>query len=94
MLLVIFIIFFFSFCIKGYKFYDDAVDLPTIQNMKLTINHDKPITASQIAACFNTFVHDFTFQSSHAAVSIWNHPRRQSTRATNDNIHSIRFMVL
>ena len=65
-----------------------------IRNIKLTNNHDNHITANHNAAFFKIFVHDFTFQSSLPAVSIWNHPRKQSTNATRDNIHSTRFTAV
>jgi hypothetical protein len=62
--------------------------------MKLTSNRDNQITTNHIAACFNTLVQDFTLDSSPAAVSIWNHPHRQSINAINHNIHNTRFIVV
>ena len=65
-----------------------------IRNTKLTTSHDNPITANHIAAFFKIFVHDFTLPSSQAAVSIWNPHHKQSTKATNDSIHSIQCIAL
>jgi hypothetical protein len=61
--------------------------------MKLTNNRDSHIIASQIAACFNTFVQVLTFDSSPAAVSIWNHHHKHSNNAINERIQRTRFTV-
>jgi hypothetical protein len=62
--------------------------------MKLTSIHDNHITASQIAACFKTFVHVFTFASSPAAISIWNPHHKQSINAINHKIPNTRLMAV
>jgi hypothetical protein len=42
--------------------------------MKLTNSQLNPIQRIQIAAFFNAAFHDLNFESSPAAVTIWNHP--------------------
>ncbi|MBO4516299.1 hypothetical protein J5751_02465 [bacterium] len=62
--------------------------------MNVTNNHDNQITANHIAACVSIFFHVLTFQSSQAAVSIWNHPRMHSINAIKESIHSTRFTAV
>ena len=67
------------------------------RNIIVTTNHDNHITTNHIAACFNTDTHFFCFHSSHAAVTIWNHHHKHSTKATNDSIPStqlIAFLII
>ena len=65
-----------------------------IRNTNLTIIHESHITTSQMAAFLSTLIHDLTFESSQAAVSIWKPHRKQKTRAITPSNHSIRFIVV
>jgi hypothetical protein len=76
----------------AFPYYVAATEL-IIRNINVTTNHDIQITINQIAAFFNIFVQVFTFQSSPAAVSIWNHHRKQRISAINQSIHSTRLIA-
>ncbi|MBO4516301.1 hypothetical protein J5751_02475 [bacterium] len=60
--------------------------------INVTNNHANQITARAIAACFNIVNHFLYLPSSPDAVSIWNHPRKQITKAIKESIQRTRLM--
>jgi hypothetical protein len=52
------------------------------------------MTASAIAACLRIVNHFLYLPSSPEAVSIWNHHRKQITKAINESIQSTQLMNL
>ena len=63
----------------------------------LTISQDNAIIANHNQACFKIVNHFLYFVSSHEAVSIWNHPRKQIANAINDNnpnTRLIKFLIV
>ena len=73
---------------------DVAHTCQSIRNIILTMSHETPINASQIAACLRMVIPAPNFLSSQLAVTIWNPHQRSNTNTIKLNIESIQLIVL